>query len=70
MDEQSVPFESLCFFLATGHTFTFRDVRIVRDNETAITIEYIAMSDGRRKQATFFKAHVAGIATNLPTVTA
>lgn len=48
-------------FLASGHTFTFRDVVITFDNETTITFVYQAMSDGRSKVATFSKAHVAGV---------
>lgn len=52
---------SLCLFFATGRTFTFRNVTIISDNETAITFTYKAMSDGLSKTATFFKAHVVGI---------
>lgn len=52
----------LCIFLNTGRTFTFRNVNVLHDNEFAITFEYAAMSDGLAKQATFYKAHVAGVA--------
>ena len=54
---------SVCFFLCTGRTFTFRDVTMVTDNETVWIIGYKAMSDGNSKQATFYKNQVAGIAT-------
>lgn len=53
--------DSLCIFLTTGRTYTFRKVNVVSDNETAITFEYEAMSDGLKKKATFFKQHVAGV---------
>lgn len=52
---------SLCIFLVSGRTFTFRSVTIEHDNESAITFTYEAMSDGRRKRATFIKLHVAGV---------
>lgn len=55
-------YSSICFFLTTGKTFTFRDVDVYSDNETAIEIEYTAMSDGNVKRAVFYKTHVAGIA--------
>lgn len=42
-------------FLVSGHTFTFRNVRNVVDNETTMSFEYVAMSDGKVKKATFFK---------------
>ncbi len=59
MNEQ---LESVCFFLSTGRTFTFRDVTMVTDNETVWVISYKAMSDGNSKMATFYKNQVAGIA--------
>jgi hypothetical protein len=55
-------YESVCFFLTSGGTFTFRDVEVVHDNEAEITIHYVAMSDGKIKAARFSKRHVAGIA--------
>lgn len=54
---------SLCIFLITGRTFTFRKVEIISDNETVITFQYKAMSDNLIKTATFYKQHVAGIST-------
>ena len=53
---------SVCFFLCTGRTFTFRDVTMVTDNETVWVIAYKAMSDKLQKEATFYKNQVAGIA--------
>lgn len=52
---------NLCLFLATGRTFTFKDVELIQDNETAVVFEYTAMSDGKKKKATFYKDHVAGV---------
>jgi hypothetical protein len=57
------PLLSICFFLNTGRTYTFRDAAIEHDNETAIKIRYESMSDGRTKEATFYKTHVVGVAT-------
>lgn len=51
---------SLCLFFSSGRTFTFRDVIIATDNESAIAFSYRAMSDGLRKTATFSKFHVVG----------
>ncbi len=51
----------LCLFLITGKTYTFRDVEVVHDNQTAITFKYQAMSDELGKVATFYKDHVAGV---------
>jgi len=55
-------YESICFFLTSGRTFTFRDAVVVGDNESEVFIHYIAMSDGKTKAARFSKQHVAGIA--------
>ncbi len=52
----------LCIFLNTGHTFTFRNVEIITDNETVVVFKYTAMSDGKSKEATFYKQHIAGVA--------
>jgi hypothetical protein len=51
---------TLCLFLPTGKTFTFKNVDIVQDNESVLKIEYVAMSDGNRKVATFQKSQVVG----------
>jgi len=55
-------YQSVCFFLVSGRTYTFRNAAVLSDNETAITISYTAMSDGQDKMATFYKQHVAGVA--------
>jgi len=52
----------ICFFLNTGKTYTFRDVEVISDNQTAIHIRYKAVSDGFSKEAIFYKEHVAGVA--------
>jgi hypothetical protein len=57
----------LCLFLTSGRTFTFRYVTILSDNEYEIRFAYNAMSDGLEKEATFYKAHVAGVAKTAST---
>lgn len=57
MDER---FEIMCVFTPTGRTYTFRNVRMVCDNETVLQFVYSAMSDGREKTATFPKATLCG----------
>jgi len=52
---------NICIFMPTGRTFSFKNVTILSDNETAITFEYTAMSDSLGKTATFYKSHVAGV---------
>ena len=42
-------------FLTSGHTFTFRNVRNIVDNETTVSFEYVAMSDGNVKKVVFYK---------------
>lgn len=51
---------TVCLFLPSGKTFTFRGARIVTDNETVLVIEYVAMSDGRGKTLTAQKAAIVG----------
>ena len=55
--------ETMCVFMVTGHTFTFRGVYDVVDNENCISFRYRAMSDGKEKRGVFFKYNgsVAGI---------
>ena len=53
-------FHILTLFLVSGHTFTFREGSVVSDNETTISFQYKAMSDGLFKEATFYKNLVAG----------
>lgn len=61
---------TICFFLVSGKTFTFKNASIIHDNETVWMIEYVAMSDGHSKRATFFKQNVVGIAVSDPTAKA
>ena len=51
---------TICLFLSTGKTFTFRDATIVIDNETVLVIQYVAMSDGLIKRVTVQKSQVVG----------
>lgn len=56
-------YRSLCIFLESGRTYTFRNVQLVQDNETALVFLYTATSDGNDKKGTFFKTHVVGFST-------
>ncbi len=53
-------FKILCIFLSTGKTFTFKDIKIVSDNETILSFDYSAMSDGLKKRGIFLKSNIAG----------
>jgi len=53
-------YEIVCIFTQTGLTYTFRNVKMVCDNETVLQFEYAAMSDGMAKTATFPKATLCG----------
>lgn len=55
-------YESVCFFLPSGKTFTFRQARILVDNETVLVVGYVAMSDDKQKIVTFYKNAIAGVA--------
>ena len=46
---------SICIFLVSGKTFTFKKVSDVVDNENCISFSYKAMSDGKVKKAIFYK---------------
>ena len=50
----------LCIFTPEGKTFTFKDVKIICNNETTLQFSYRAMSDGRFKEATFPKPTLCG----------
>jgi len=54
-------YTTLCIFLPTGKTFTFKKVLIITDNETVLIFSYVAMSDGGSKVATFYKSSIVGI---------
>ena len=50
----------LTVFTDEGHTFTFRNVTVVCDNETTLAFSYKAMSDGKVKTGTFSKFRIVG----------
>lgn len=50
-------------FLSTGHTFTFREVENVVENETSLQFDYVAISDGRKKSVTFYRPEIVGHST-------
>jgi len=50
----------LCIFTPTGKTYTFREVKLLCNNETVLVFDYSAMSDGKSKVATFPKATICG----------
>lgn len=50
-------------FLAAGHTFTFRNVEVVIENETSLTFTYTAMSNGKAKSVTFYRPEIVGHST-------
>ena len=52
--------ESICIFTESGRTYTFKNVTILCDNETVLVFDYAAMSDGKKKVATFQKSKICG----------
>lgn len=57
---ERVAYSILCIFLPTGRTYTFRNVEMLCDNETVLSFNYSAMSDGKAKTATFPKTTLCG----------
>jgi len=53
-------FSSICLFLVSGKTFTFKNVEVLHDNQSSIRFRYDAMSDGKTKVGYFEKTLVAG----------
>lgn len=53
-------YKQLCLFTLLGATYTFKDVEVRSDNETAITFIYTAMSDGETKRGVFYKRNLCG----------
>lgn len=51
---------TICIFLPTGKTFTFRKTRLLTNNETCLVFDYEAMSDGKLKCMTVQKSQVIG----------
>lgn len=52
--------KSLCLFLPTGKTFSFKGVSIRTNNETALEFSYQAMSDNKVKYGFFQKNQIVG----------
>lgn len=51
---------TICIFTPQGKTFTFRNARVVTNNESVLTFTYAAMSDGKTKSHTALKANIVG----------
>jgi hypothetical protein len=52
---------TICLFSARSqNTWTFRDAKIVQNNETVLVVEYKAMSDGKIKTLTAQKSAIIG----------
>lgn len=51
---------TVCLFMPSGKTFTFKDVTIHSDNEQVLVLDYTAMSDGNRKRITVYKSSIVG----------
>lgn len=60
---ERAPFVNKTIFLVSGSTFTFKNVSLILDNETVLSFNYTAMSDGRTKSVVFFKSGIAGHST-------
>ena len=56
---------TVCLFLPTGKTFTFREAVIEVDNENMLVVLYTAMSDGLQKRVTVQKSAIVGFAITL-----
>jgi hypothetical protein len=54
----------ICIFTPLGHTFTFDNISITCDNESVLAFEYVAMSDGFTKVATFYKKNIVGVSVS------
>lgn len=50
----------LHIFTGEGNTFTFHNVKLLTDNESTLSFEYGAMSDGRVKVGEFNKKRIVG----------
>ena len=53
-------FKTLCLFLPTGRTYTFKDVTLTVDNETVLVFHYTAMSDSNSKTMVVYKTQIVG----------
>ena len=52
--------ESICLFLPSGNTFTFKNLVVLIDNEQVLVFRYVAMSDENRKTMTVYKKQIIG----------
>ena len=55
VEKCAVESQSLCIFLVSGRTYSFKGVYDVVDNENCISFRYRAMSDGKVKSGVFYK---------------
>ena len=55
---------NICFFVPTGRTYSFRDIESLVVNETVITFDYKAMSDGKTKHMTVYRDALVGFSTH------
>lgn len=53
--------QHMCIFLTSGKTFSFKFIQDVVDNESIVSFSYRAMSDNKKKRATFYKSNIAGV---------
>lgn len=47
--------KTICIFLVSGKTFTFKGCYQIIDNESVLSFMYKAMSDSELKKGTFYK---------------
>ncbi len=51
---------NVCIFTCEGHTFSFKNVTALVTNETVVSFNYKAMSDGLDKHAVFYVSRIVG----------
>ena len=51
---------NITIYTPMGRTFTFKDVEVFTNNETALEFSYLAMSDGETKVGHFIKQNIVG----------
>jgi hypothetical protein len=52
--------KTLCIFLPTGKTFTFKNIELIFDSESVLVFDYVAMDDGLKKRGIFLKSNISG----------
>lgn len=55
-----IPFILLHIFTVSGRTFTFKHGTINVDNESTLSFDYLANSNGKQKRGIFIKANMVG----------